>query len=145
MTTRTADSGPTRETLRSYLGGILATLKAGGASEEDLRAVLAELLPPALPSHAGEAIKEAPDGFYWAHYGKGKAEGHWTAGRLKRSNVRSGVDLDFTDPAGSDYRLNWWLQSSDGSPAGEFEHTEFCEHGITLYGPLVPPNAEGAR
>lgn len=91
----------------------------------------------------GVAIKDAPDGFYWAHYGTGKAEGQWTLGKLERRNVRSGLDLVFTNHCGSDYAWSWWLESSDGGPAGDFAHTDFCENGITLYGPLEPPTIGG--
>jgi hypothetical protein len=91
----------------------------------------------------GPAIKDAADGFYWAHYGDGKLKGTWTIGRLQRSRKLSGVDLDFTDDSGSDRRLSWWIEAGDGTVGTEFEGTDFHEFGITLYGPLKPPTIDG--
>lgn len=44
MSARTADSGPTRETLRSYIGAFMAGLKDTRANPDDVRAVLGEFL-----------------------------------------------------------------------------------------------------
>lgn len=50
MTARTATGGPSRDTLRKYIGAFLGSLKDGHADPEDVRAVLAEFIGPGATS-----------------------------------------------------------------------------------------------
>lgn len=63
MTTRTSEGGPSRDTLRSYIGAFLLGLKDSDADPDDVRAVLDELLPPAAGTEVKLGlIRHWPDG-----------------------------------------------------------------------------------